>query len=1626
MKHLQHFLLSILTSLALVPSVTAQCSFTLSATSTPVQCFGQSNGAIDLTVSAGTGPFNFAWSTGFMLEDPGGLAATTYTVTVTDALACTATLSHTITSPPVFSVNAIDETLTCYILTANIPVNITNGVPPYSWNVTGFGPPLNGTTSATTFFVDGINQAGSYAITVTDATGCTAVDIFLVDQNIVPPLANAGPDRVLTCTDPQTQLDGSGSSSAPQIIYQWTSINGNIVSGNNILTPTVNASGVYTLEVTDTQNGCTASDQAIVTDDYVSPTFTMTDQVGIPCGSSEVILPAPNVPGATFNWTGPAGFASTVPNPIVDVPGAYTLVVSAANGCTTSAAITVFPGPTLPAQDIMVTDLPCMAGMLGAIDLTPSLGTAPFTYLWSNGATTEDINNLTAGDYTLQMADAAGCTYYALVHVLQATTGLILTVATTSPTCFGAHDGSINLGIGNGTAPFSVFWSGPNAYQSTVEDPTGLSPGNYQVTVSDVTGCTNTAFGWVSQPAAISTPSNGITIQNPTCYGGATGAINITPQGGKPPYTFDWSNDGPETPDNDPQNITGLTVGTYNVTITDANGCTLVPSAFSLSQPAPIQINASIIDIPCGSSNPTGAIDLTVTGTGGPFTYLWSNGASTVDISGLQGGTYTVTVTKANGCTQTFAMEVLHGGSLIPSTDFTITPVSCQSGASDGAITLNTLPPTAQGPFSFSWTGQGNFTASTQNISGLLPGNYDFTLTDANGCQFVAFVTVPKLSGTFGLSIYQGQPTCSGDSLLLNINGGVAPYTYHWSNNSTQPFLVYSSTGTYTVTVTDAVGCTKIASTSIATEPLLTLTIAAVANACNGGTSGAVNLTVAGGVGPYNYVWNNGASTQNINGLTAGTYCATVTDAIGCTRVRCATVTEPLAMDILTNEHPLSCFGAADGSLSVALFTAGTPPFSWAISGLAPQNGTSSTQSFLISDLAAGPYCLTVTNANGCSMVHCDVLYQPAQVSVDVEELSNTCNAALLRANGEGGIPPLTYTWTGPNNFLAFTPIVTVPVSGNYTVIVRDVNDCFATVSTTVDLAGAGACGYIRGAVVLDSDENCVADPGETGLNGWLVRAEGADTLYGVTNSQGKFLIGAPVGTYTLAVLQPNALWEVCPGMPQATITMSNDTAVGGDFPVKMIVDCPALSVNIVASQLRRCFLNNYYYVTFCNEGTVPADNAFVDVTLDPYLVYQASSINAVDLGNNQYRFFVGNLDIGDCGTFNIRVQVSCDATLGQTHCTEAHIYPDSLCVSDALWSGANLALRSVCDNDSLRFILKNTGTGKLTHLVDYVVVEDAVMLMRAPIPLLNAGDSIALALPANGSTWRVEVDQETYHPYPQPVGLSVEGCTTGSTFSTGFVNQFSQNDAPPPVDIDCTTNIGSFDPNDKQGFPIGYGTAHYIRPGTEIEYLIRFQNTGTDTAFTVHIVDTLSAWLDPATVRFGASSHPYRFDLSGEGVVHFIFDNISLPDSNVNEAASHGFAAFSIKPRTDALLESVIENTAAIYFDYNDPVYTNTTFHRLGENFISVGTWQPHLPLISVQVTPNPFSDATILEVKGLLHPGVLKLQVYDFQGMTMRTLDSAEQVFHLRKADWPAGTYFFRITQNGQMVGTGRLVVQ
>jgi uncharacterized repeat protein (TIGR01451 family) len=565
----------------------------------------------------------------------------------------------------------------------------------------------------------------------------------------------------------------------------------------------------------------------------------------------------------------------------------------------------------------------------------------------------------------------------------------------------------------------------------------------------------------------------------------------------------------------------------------------------------------------------------------------------------------------------------------------------------------------------------------------------------------------------------------------------------------------------------------------------------------------------------------------------------------------------------------------------------------------------------------------------------------------------------------------------------------------------------------------------LKGTVADDIDLNCLIDSSENRYANWMLKAEGEETFYGITDSAGNYLISLDTGAYQLSVLPPVPFWQTCTTDTLIQINLLGDTSTV-DFPMEDTVSCPLLSVDISAPWLRRCFMNKYT-VQYCNIGSSTADEAYIEVTLDPYLQVMNSSIPYTLVDGDTYTFPLGFLEHGDCGNFTIDVYLDCDSTvLGQTHCVEAVILPDYDCFDpDPLWDGASLVVDGICETDSVRFVVKNKGSD-MSVPTPLLVVEDNVMLFQNQVQLLNQQEA-EYAFEATGATYYLEVSQTPGHPGSDSASDVVEGCTEGDTFSTGFVNQFPQNDSAPGISIACIESIGSYDPNDKIGYPVGRYEEHLIEVNEDLEYKIRFQNTGTDTAFKVVILDTLSQYLNITSLRPGVSSHPYRLDILPNEVLQFTFDNIMLPDSNVNEAASHGFVNFKIDQQFNNALGSVILNSAAIYFDFNEPVITNTTFHTVGEKLLLIIqpdklTTQSQEKVIAY---PNPTKDIAHFKLQNDLE-GTLEFQLFDAQGRVLRQENIKLENYQFNRRDLPAGIYFYRFKQDGRNIGTGRIIIQ
>ena len=574
---------------------------------------------------------------------------------------------------------------------------------------------------------------------------------------------------------------------------------------------------------------------------------------------------------------------------------------------------------------------------------------------------------------------------------------------------------------------------------------------------------------------------------------------------------------------------------------------------------------------------------------------------------------------------------------------------------------------------------------------------------------------------------------------------------------------------------------------------------------------------------------------------------------------------------------------------------------------------------------------------------------------------------------------------------------------------------------------------YLTGNIYHDLNGNCQFENNEPGLEDWIVKIESPNfTRYAAADANGNFQLLADTGTYKIQVFPPNDSWEPCDPFITLPVTSFSDT-FPFNIPVRTNSICPRNEVDVATAALRRC-ADNVYTVRYCNSGTAPSLNTEIEITLDPYLDYVSSSIPFVQQNGNVFTFNVGTLDNGKCGSFTITAFLDCDNTItGQAHCVNAHIYPDSFCNVGSAWDGSILTAQATCENDTvIHFILKNIGDDMATP-VGFVIVEDVILLTPPDdnqVQLLAGQDSLVWTQPATGSTYRIIADQAPGYPGKSYLTAAVEGCKsdTASTFNTGFFTMFAQDDADPFKSADCQeSNNSDFNPSYlKRGHPKGVDVNHYITTESDLEFLIQFQNTGTDTVQQVIVRDTLSPWLDPSTVHPGAASHPYDFDVYGNGIVQFTLLNTNLLPQG--SSANEGYVKFRVSQKPEVPCKTKIFNSAAIYFDFNAPVQTNLTFHTVctQDSFLFVPVIDPRFPNADVKVYPNPFDESTTFEISGVQVPG-FRLEVYDLIGRNIFNQSYTSPTFRLSRHHLPAGMLFYRLTTDkGRPVASGKLLVR
>ncbi|MDF2453061.1 MAG: hypothetical protein K0S26_2565, partial [Bacteroidota bacterium] len=993
--------------------VTQPLPITATLVPTNVSCFNGSNGAVTTTVAGGTSAYSYSWNPGGATsQNVTGLIAGTYTLTITDVLNCIATKTVTITQPPLLVASTTVTNETCnYLNNGSATASQTGGTSgfTYSWSP-------GGQTSAT---ISGL-ASGTYTVVVTDSKGCQSTALAVIAEPTPLVVGFINQVNVSCFGGSNGSVGASPSGGTPNYTYSWTPGGSTNSSLTNI------PIGTYTVKVTD-NNSCIATNTVTI----IQPTDIVTTNtiVNVSCNGgsngSISITPTGGVSPYTYVWS--AGGQTT--SSVTGLPiGSYSVTVTDANGCQKNYAYTITQ-PLPIAIAFTQTNVSCFNGSNGAATSTVTGGTPAYSYSWSpGGATSQNVTGLIAGTYTLTITDFLNCISTNTVTITQPPL-LVASTTVTNETCNYLNNGSATASQTGGTSGFTYSWSPGGQTSATIS---GLASGTYTVVVTDSKGCQSTALAVITEPTPLVI---GLINQvNVSCFGGSNGSVGASPSGGTPNYTYSWTPGGSTN-----SSLTNIPIGTYTIQVTDNNSC-IATNTVTIIQPTDIVTTNTIINVSCNGGS-DGGISITPTGGVSPYTYVWSAGGQTTSsVTGLPIGSYSVTVTDANGCQKNYAYSITQPLPLAIA--FTQTNVSCFNG-SNGAVTTTVTGGTAA--YSYSWSPGG---ATSQNVTGLIAGTYTLTVTDFLNCIAINTVTITQPPLLVASTTVTNE-TCNylnNGSASASQTGGTSGFTYSWSpGGQTSATISGLASGTYTVVVTDSKGCQSTA-LAVITEPtpLVVGFINQVNVSCFGGSNASIGASPSGGTPNYTYLWSPGGSTTNsLFNIPAGTYTVLITDNNNCTVQNTIAITQPTAaLNVSATSVSITCNGGSDGS-ATGTASGGTPGYSYSW-----MPGTVSGQT--ISNVTSGIYSVTATDLNGCIHTNTVFVNQPAPILPVTTSTNSTCGNSngIGSVSVTGGVGPYTYSWMPSGG----TSSVTTGVpAGVYSVSVTDANNCVAIELLSLD-----------------------------------------------------------------------------------------------------------------------------------------------------------------------------------------------------------------------------------------------------------------------------------------------------------------------------------------------------------------------------------------------------------------------------------------------------------------------------------------------------------------------------------------------------------------------------------------------
>jgi len=943
----------------------AQCPIIV-ISGTNVNCQGGSTGTVSTSVTGGSGSYSYAWNNGEITPNLSGLTAGIYFVNVTDNVTgCTSMNLYNVTEPDQLLTFTTTQNVNCFSAsTGSINLTLSGGTAPFSYQWSN---------NAQTQDISNLS-AGSYNVVVTDFGGCTATASAVITQTTSAVNSNILQQSVSCPQGSDGSINLTPFGGEPPYTFSWNS--GTYLSEDiSGLT-----SGLYTVLITDGL-GCTANNTITVTEpSSIQSSISATDVLCFGSASGNINLsPSGGTPPFDFTWTSSQftlGNTEDLNNIFADT---YSVIIIDANGCTAENTIIVNEPPQLISQ-LSGINISCYGFSDGSISQIVNGGSAPYSFAWFdlNGIltqNTQDIINLPAGTYEVIVSDFYACTASQNITLTQPLLPLNSAIVGTDAKCFGENSGTADLSVSGGTPPYIFSWS--NGFLA--EDQPNLFAGNYAVTVVDDNGCTSVSNVSIGQPAAaLSSSWSSVDV---TCFGLSNGQINFTVNGGTGPYSYAWVNTQFALSVVS-QDIINFPAEVYVLTITDANQCVLVDTA-EITQPPLLEISIIPTHILCFGDS-TGAVDLNIIGGTPTYNILWSNNVVTEDQNQLFSGFYEVTVTDTKDCLAQDSVTLTQPAAPLSSVHFE-KGTTC-FGYQDGYIFYDVQGGTL--PYNYNWS-NGD---SVNNIFNLTAGDYVITVTDGNACVLIDSLIVLQ-PDELNISSNVSNVSCFGEStgsIDLSISGGTLPYYYLWMNSSFVLNLITEDidsipASNYSITVTDSLGCFAGSQIEVTEPEPILVSLVASNISCGGGSDGFIDISVSGGESPYTYLWNNGTSNQDLNGVSAGTYTDTIWDNNGCKVFSSYILQEvPYLLFDIEVIKP-SCILINDGSILVEVSNgSGNYTYAW-------DNGESENK---VEKLKSGDYQLTVTDQGRCSQ---DTIITVPENPKECLEIPNT-----FTPNGDG------------------------------------------------------------------------------------------------------------------------------------------------------------------------------------------------------------------------------------------------------------------------------------------------------------------------------------------------------------------------------------------------------------------------------------------------------------------------------------------------------------------------------------------------------------------------------------------------------------------------------------------------